>query len=260
MKLFDIPIINYHKIEPQFDIGLTTRSPKQFRADLDTIEKEGFTPICFADIGSQSPLPTKPIIITFDDAYHSFYKWAFPELLKRNMRCVVYVPTAFIGKSNSWDVQTKSKKYFHMSMPELKEIANAGIEIGSHTVNHQFLNGLNAPSLKNEFETSKQQLEDITGKAILSISYPFGKANRKVLNTAQKYYNFGVKLLPLFVNGRESTLNALALNRINIYRSDSAKVFKKKMNWQYNRFVRYKNILIQQGAWATIGLQKIKNR
>ncbi len=249
-------IINYHKIEKKSDIGLTARHPEAFKRDLDTLVQEGYTTINFHHLKAQGKLPAKPVIITFDDGYLSFYDVAFKELLKRNMTAVVYVPVNYIGKSNDWDVQLGYKKYAHMTAQQLQEIAEQNFEIGSHTLNHKYLNGLSDSELEKELGESKRMLEEQTAASVISVSYPFGKYNKNVLKLSQKYYDFGVQLMPPFF--RDSPDNKLCLQRINIYRTDSAATLKKKLSYSNYKLLIIKNRLIQQGAWATILLKKMR--
>jgi peptidoglycan/xylan/chitin deacetylase (PgdA/CDA1 family) len=249
-------IINYHKIEQKSDIGITARHPEAFKRDMDTLVQAGYTTINFHHLNAQKKLPVKPVIITFDDAYLSFYQVAFEELLKRSMTGVVYVPVNYIGKSNDWDVQLGHKKYSHMTTQQLREITAQKFEIGSHTLNHKYLNNLSEPELENELGESKRILEEQTGASVISVSYPFGKYNKNVLNLSQKYYDFGVQLMPSFF--RDSPDNKLCLRRINIYRTDSAATFEKKLSYSNYKLLIIKNRLIQQGAWATIFLKKIR--
>jgi peptidoglycan/xylan/chitin deacetylase (PgdA/CDA1 family) len=248
-------IINYHKIEPKTDLGITTRHPDTFRCDLQEIENLGYQTINFYDLLSPAKLPDKPVIITFDDAYLSFYEVAFAMLKERKMKAVVFVPVDYIGQSNNWDVQFFNKKYKHMSRDQLKEISENSIEVGSHTLSHTYLNGLTDFELEKELRSSKQKLEKITDKPVLSISYPFGKYNKRVIEATAKYYKYGVQLLPFFIKQKSS--HKLLLKRINIYRVDSRKDFRRKMDYQNYPGLLFKNWLIQQGAWATILLNKV---
>ncbi len=248
-------IINYHKIEIKSDIGITTRHPDNFAADLQELDNQGYKTINFQDLLSPIKMPEKPIIITFDDAYLSFYESAFGLLKGKKMKAVVFVPVNFIGKMNNWDVQILNKKYKHMSEEHIVEIYENNIEIGSHTLNHKFLNSLPDLELERELRASKEKLETIINKPVHSISYPFGKYNKRVIKIAEKYYDFGVKLLPSFF--KDNFNQKLILNRINIYRNDSRKDFRRKLEYQNYLGLLTKNWLIQQGAWATIFLNKV---
>ncbi|KAA3617717.1 MAG: polysaccharide deacetylase family protein [Calditrichaeota bacterium] len=248
-------ILNYHKIESRTDIGITTRHPDDFRKDLKTLVQKGYQTVNFYDLKKPEQLPEKPVIITFDDAYLSFYESAFKILKEHKMKAVVFVPVNFINKKNEWDVQLFGKKYRHMSEDQLREISENNIEIGSHTLNHKYLNDLQDHELVKELELSKTKLESIVGKNIISISYPFGKFNNRVLQFARKYYDFDVGLLPSFFQNSNSLR---PFERINIYRIDSQKDFQKKLEYKKYPGLKAKNRLIQFGSWATILLKKLQ--
>ena len=110
-------------------------------------------------------------------------------------------------------------------------------------------------NIKYEFRKSKEVLEEIIDKEVISISYPFGRVNFKVLNHAKKYYKFGVQLL--HSNSYNKQFENLSLNRINIYRTDSRKTFQKKLDFNKYPWIKLKSQLIQSGAWATVLMQKI---
>jgi len=246
-------ILNYHKIESKKDIGITTRHPEDFNNDLYDLKEMGYETITFQNI-LKNNLPEKPVMITFDDGYESFFHKGFEQLQKFNMKAVVYIPAEYIGKINDWDVQLAGKKYQHMSADQLKEISSADMEVASHGMSHRYLNSFSDKEIDFELEESKKKIEKITGVNVLSISYPFGKYNARVIEQAKKFYQFGVALAGLS-NGQ---FNPMALPRINIYRIDSRKNFRDKLEYFNNKSVLFKNWIIRQGGWATIGLQKIK--
>jgi len=249
-------ILNYHKIEHTSDIGITTRRPEDFRNDLRLLINEGYEAFTFSQWTSNS-LPENGVIITFDDAYQSFYKNALPSLNELDMKAVVYVPTAYIGLDNDWDVQAGTRRYRHMTENELREIAAAGHELGSHAHTHRFLNAFNDRELEWELRESAAIIEGITGVKPVSISYPFGKANSRVEEMAARFYQFGVKTLVRPHNGVSVNM---ALPRVNVYRFDSAETIMAKLDLARHRWVYLRDRLIGLGAWATIGLQYVKKR
>ena len=250
-----IPIINYHKIEDRSDFGITTRKISDFKRDLDMLCYQGFETVDFNDV-SMASLPSRPIMITFDDGYTSFINHAMPALLERGMKAVVYIPTDFIGKANNWDVHIGRFKYKHMDRHQISSINTAGMEIGSHGCSHRFLNILPLTTLENELKKSKMLLEKMINKNVLSISYPFGRANQRVLRMVQKFYTYGVALNQK--TEKDTVYNRLLLNRLNIYRTDSQKRFLRKVQAAEDNRLIWFDQLIQQGSWATIALQKFQ--
>ena len=64
---------------------------------------------------------------------------------------------------------------------ELKKFSDSVFEIGSHTVNHQFLSSVSEKDVKNELEHSKDVLENHLSREVSCFSYPGGKYNEKTV-------------------------------------------------------------------------------
>ena len=62
-----------------------------------------------------------------------------------------------------------------MSTDQLRNMANAGMEIGGHTVNHPILATLDRKRAREEMGACKEQLEGIIGQAVSSFAYPNGR-------------------------------------------------------------------------------------
>jgi peptidoglycan/xylan/chitin deacetylase (PgdA/CDA1 family) len=62
-----------------------------------------------------------------------------------------------------------------MSRSQVRELADAGMEIGAHTVNHPILKSLGADEATAEIAAGKAELERITGREVHSFAYPNGK-------------------------------------------------------------------------------------
>ena len=246
-------IFNYHKIEEKPDIGITTRTPDDFYNDIKIILDQGFLPITFQNI-LDNEVPDKPIILTFDDGYFSFYKYAFPFLAKNNIPAVVYIPTDFLGKENNWDVQIGLKRYRHMNESEVLEISKNNIEIGSHSCSHILLNNMSDEEINYQITNSKNVIEKITGKTVHSLSYPFGRYNFRVVEQIKELYPFAVALTKPFA--KMNVDNRYYLNRLNVYRFEKERSIKNKLK-NYS-FYKIRDWIVQNGSWATMLMQKLK--
>jgi peptidoglycan/xylan/chitin deacetylase (PgdA/CDA1 family) len=71
-----------------------------------------------------------------------------------------------------------------LTKEQVREIAALGHEIGSHTVSHANLTLLSDDDLAAELSRSKNILEDVVGKLVSSLSFPFGQWNRRVWDAA----------------------------------------------------------------------------
>jgi peptidoglycan/xylan/chitin deacetylase (PgdA/CDA1 family) len=165
-----IPVICYHSInkDPSGKSPIII-SPEKFRQHLQTIKDNGYTTLTMAQFNDyllgDKPVPEKSVLLTFDDGYMDNYTNAFPILKEFNMNATVFVISSYMDG----DV--------YMAPKNIKEMSDYGIDIESHTVSHLRLSELSYEQQLNELKTSKQVIESITGKPVISIAYPEGKYN-----------------------------------------------------------------------------------
>lgn len=253
----NIPIINYHKIIPSYDIGITTRHPEQFRNDLKTIQELDYHPITFVDLLASTAIPENSIIITFDDGYESLLDYAIPAMLDLGFKGVIFIPVQYIGKYNDWDVQYGRFRFKHLNNRQLVELKEQGFEIGSHAQSHRLLTHLKKDELKHEINESKKHLETIIQSEITAISYPFGRFTQEIIKQSrQAGYHFGLASIHYKKISEEDRM--YTLRRYNIYRFDTQRQLKQKMNLLPNWEITMRDWIIQKGGLATALLQKCK--
>ena len=179
-----VPILMYHHLEelPQNATELQrtwTVAPKNFQAQIEWLAQRGYHTITMAQLVAhlkqRQPLPTKPIIISFDDGWADAYTIAFPILKKNGM-----IGTFFIY-TNPLD---RSKAY--VSWAQLQEMAAAGMDIQGHTLSHPPLRNLPADEAMKEISESKAMLEKRLGKPIVTLSYPNGEYNTALIEMLKK--------------------------------------------------------------------------
>ncbi len=204
-------ILNYHEIERSFSPFFSTISPEKFKKHLLFFKRKGIELIDFKDFFKKK----RGIVITFDDGFKSLYQY-LPEIMEEfNFRPIIFIVTGFIGKRGDWDVWIK--RGIHLNEYEIKRLAELGVIFGSHTHNHPLLTALENDGLKFELEYSKKFLEDLTGKKVEYISYPFGKYNDKVVGMAKEIgYSKGFISTPVKV--KESDFN---IGRWSVYLIDT---------------------------------------
>lgn len=183
-KSFRVPIFLYHYVEYVKDEGDTIRqslniTPYVFDQEVKTLLDAGYTFITLSDLADalddKISLPSKPVILTFDDGYRDFYTDVFPILKKYQVRAVVFVVPNFLNKQNNLDTWM------------LLDIAKSGlVEIGAHTMNHLYLSGLPLQMVKYEVEYSKQYLEKILGEQVDSFAYPYGAFDNVAIDVVKK--------------------------------------------------------------------------
>ena len=161
-------VLEYHHVSDDVeDEGWAYTVPvADFKEQLDYLQAQGYTTISMQDFvrakkGKQE-LPDKPLILTFDDGYEDNYTTLLPLLEERGMKATVYMVTNSIGRKG------------YLSWNQLRDMQNRGIELGSHTANHQPLTSLERDKQAEEMKLSKLLMEWNGLKTIFTFSYPNG--------------------------------------------------------------------------------------
>lgn len=173
-----VPVLLYHyvRINPdkndKVGFGLSV-TPYDFASQMDYLANQGYHTITPDDLAlalfANKSLPTKPIILTFDDSYRDYYTKAFPILKTHQFKAINFVITGFVGGPN------------YLTWPQIEEMKASGISVfGAHTVHHLALAYLSAASVKREIADSKKDLEDHLGQTVNWLAYPYGSVNDQV--------------------------------------------------------------------------------
>lgn len=107
-----------------------------------------------------------------------------------------------------------------LNWEQVREMASAGIEFGSHTVSHPTLTMLDDDELDRELHESRMKIRQETGQSVEVIGYPVGNAyafDERVVRAAKRC---GYKLGVSYVSGvsRMRGLDEFALRRLHIER------------------------------------------
>lgn len=121
-----------------------------------------------------SPLPSKPVMLTFDDTDLGQYTVAFPEMEKYGFKGLFFIMTVSLNRTN------------YMSKDQVKQLSSAGNIIGSHTWDHHNVKQYHDKDWILQIDKPTQQLENITGKPIRYFAYPFGLWNQQAIPELKK--------------------------------------------------------------------------
>ena len=113
---------------------------------------------------------------------------------------------------------------FYMKPSELKEMADAGMVIGNHTISHPVLSKLDLAEQRNEIETSFEYFDNILGGYDLkSFCYPYGgfhsfsNATEQILSDCGTVCSFNVEARDIDANDLTSRPQALPRYNCNIF-------------------------------------------
>ncbi len=117
--------------------------------------------------------------ISFDDGLVRTVRDALPLLLERGLRCSVFIPTGLMGQPHP-DISGE----LIVSPDEVRELAAAGVEVGAHSVDHVRLSSLSYEEALEQMRRSRATLEDLLGRPVTVMAYPFGAFNARTMRAA----------------------------------------------------------------------------
>lgn len=183
-----VPVFVLHRVLPG-EASEYVMTPEHLEKLLQALRREKFTPITLSQLRSalegKGVLPRRPAMLTFDDAYHDFYVYAFPILRKYKWPAVLFVPVGKITDPPAPRVEWGAgPEPYAMQWPEIEEVRRSGVEIGSHAFNHINLAKADPEVVLSELAESRRILAERLGEPPIALAYPGGRQNREVRRAA----------------------------------------------------------------------------
>ena len=212
-----VPVLLYHNfvttvLEVDSDNFNYINTPQSFEENIKTLIENGYTIISMQDLADsdqgKKELPSKPIIITFDDGYYSNYEYIYPILKKYNVKASIFIITDKVGK------EIDGIKY--LGWEECLEMQNSGlVEIFSHSKKHVFYNKLPVRELRDDVIESYELIEEHLGKQDLKVfAYPYGAYTEETVRTL-KNNGIDFQVYDIGINNFKN-LDRNFIKRINI--------------------------------------------
>jgi len=178
-----IPILMYHATEappagsPYPELWV---APDRFAEQLQALEDAGYTAITMRDAedywAGRRRVPAKPIVLTFDDGYRSHVDHALPELERRGWPGVLYLEVAALQKEGAEGIPEA----------QVRQLLDAGWELGAHTVTHPDLTTLDASGRTEEIAGSRRALRRRFGVPVTAFCYPAGRFDDTVIAAVEE--------------------------------------------------------------------------
>lgn len=223
-----VPILIYHSIDEYKGSGSKELyvTPENFKNQMLFLKNNGYTLLTFERWQERNKVK-KPIFITFDDGYKNNLNvfTVFQKIESKHFKPMgtLFVISDFIGWPN------------RLSKEDLKKMVSSGFfSVQSHTATHPDL--IKAKNIEYELKGSKEKIEQITGKPVIALAYPYGIFNKQVIEETKKYYQFGLTTTPgAYINKGLPNENYL-LPRIYIKYSTTLEDFKKLVSGTSSTF------------------------
>ncbi len=176
----EIPVLCYHNIKNVLDHHSPelTVTEKTFTSQMEMLFESGYHTILpdqlYDYLTRGSSLPSKPIMLSFDDSHEEHYSIAAKQMEKYGFRGVFFVMTVAIDKPN------------YLSHDEIKALSDEGHVVACHTYDHPLVTKLQGEEWTKQIDESKKLLEQITRKPVYYFAYPYGQWNERAIEELKR--------------------------------------------------------------------------
>lgn len=204
-EAISLPVIMYHHLTQKSSReGKYTLMAEQFRKDMEYLKDNGYETVDTKSLteytDGKSDLPEKPIMITFDDGFESFYVLATPILEEMEMKASVFVIGYLADEYTR--LNDHNINYSYLTWDEIYELDKSPlIEVHSHTYNlHQNtkgkrkgiarLKGESATNYEKEISADlkkmQKKLKSEAGVTDKAVAYPYGLYSKSTAGIIKK--------------------------------------------------------------------------
>lgn len=188
-----VSVLMYHMIgDIQNNAAVMTEA--NLRLQMNYLRDHGYHPITMQElydyITKGTPLPEKPVCITFDDGYLDSYTIVYPLMKEYGFPWTLFLITDDVGKP-----------YNRMTWDQLKEMADSHtVTIANHTLSHPKLHNLaTAKEKEKEIVEANEALKYHLGIDNAWLAYPYGDYDDQVVEICKKA---GIKMAVTTDSGR----------------------------------------------------------
>jgi peptidoglycan/xylan/chitin deacetylase (PgdA/CDA1 family) len=187
-----LTVLMYHKVDelrPGVRFPGNFVSPKNFERQMDALLLWGYRTITLEQWldyrdGRLRSLPSKPLVLSFDDGYTCFDEHAWPVMRARGLRGTVFLVAGEIGGWNSWDKDEMRLPL--LGAERIRALQREGVDFGSHSFSHVPLAKIERHRALDELTRSRAALSDLLGREVTTVAYPFSNQNAEVRALARQ--------------------------------------------------------------------------
>ena len=213
-------VLCYHAVSDSWPDQLAVPA-RLLEEHLTSLLRRGYRPVTARDALAGR---ARSLHVTFDDAYKSVAN-GLAVLERLRIPATVFACSGYAEDGRPLDVpelaaeaRAYPEELATMSWDELRDLADRGVEIGSHTVSHPHLTRLSDAELDRELTDSRARLEDELRRPCPLLAYPYGENDARVRAAARKAgYAAAFALRESFASA-----DAFALPRVDLYQRDTS--------------------------------------
>ena len=134
------PILLYHSLSVEASRVYRPYAvdPGRFREQMELVAGGGYRTLTVRELVTiladpSGRLPERSVLVTFDDGFDDVHREALPVLDRLGLRATAFLVTGSVGGTSGWLAGDGEGDRRLLSWTQIRELAGAWIEIGSHS-------------------------------------------------------------------------------------------------------------------------------
>ena len=200
-----VPVLMYHHVNPHAG-DLVTVTPRVFEGQMRHLRSRGYHSLSLDALMGYlggATVPSRSVVLTFDDGWLDNYLHAFPILQRYDLRATIFLVTDRVNQASRGRREDGAPVPTHreskmlvrggkaqqvaLNWDHVREMAAGGlVEFHSHTKTHAKCDTLSAGELEEELGESKEEVERRTGRPCPFVCWPHGSGSDAAIETAKR--------------------------------------------------------------------------
>jgi peptidoglycan/xylan/chitin deacetylase (PgdA/CDA1 family) len=187
-----VPILMYHEVTPTPIERYRKYSftPGEFGAQLDWLQAHHYTTVSLDDVVAywrgRGTLPTRPVVLTFDDGSRDCLEYVVPALVARGFTATFFIVAGLVGSTTRWLQAERGFELPTADWTALRAAERDGMHCEAHSVTHPRLATLADDQCRDELTRGRAILEDGLGHEVRHLAYPFGSNRTRTRELARE--------------------------------------------------------------------------
>jgi peptidoglycan/xylan/chitin deacetylase (PgdA/CDA1 family) len=229
-------ILCYHSVHPRWESPLAVepdafaRQAAWLRANRRVLPLRDALP----RLDASGRLPRGEAVVTFDDGFADVHEHALPVLRRERLPSTMFLVAQTLtaaGQQVDWIDDPGPEALETLTLDQVLELRDAGMDFQSHTWSHRDLTGLSVEECERDLRESRELLSDLLGHPVTLLAYPRGLHNRQVREAASRAGYTHAFALPV----RAEQPDDYAIPRVGIFRGNSQLTLRIKASRPYLR-------------------------
>jgi peptidoglycan/xylan/chitin deacetylase (PgdA/CDA1 family) len=231
-----LAILTYHSLDTSGSI--LSVAPQRFAEQMAHLARLGFQGMSLraavAYRHTHGTWPERGVVLTFDDGYANCYEAALPVLRQHGFTATVFLVNGHVGGYNDWEPPLALLGTQPMlTWGQVAALAQAGLEIGAHTVTHRDLQRLTTAEIEGEISACRDDIARRLGTQVESFAYPFGSTSPLVCELVQRAFRTACTT----ILKRAETEPLHRLPRIDMYYIRSLSMLERLLTGHLDRYL-----------------------